>query len=312
MFANPALIVDEQIRQLVLERIALHQGDIKKALHSIKKEPLTNLNGKLISEAHCCRVEYVIRKSLDIQNFKKVSDIENIVDEAIQQKIRDHILFHGGEGKMKEALSVPVYSDKNHTMQIRAVRIKTGLKAVVPVSYNDDNIPAGFVKPGNNHHIAIYADHEGQLTEHICSFWHAVERYKYGLPIVIHNTDSLWDIVIQSGLKFPDSFLAQLPPSGQTLKLSIQANEYFLLYLPQEKAHDAIRRNDIALLSHHLFRVCNISRSDYNFSFQFITVSPGGENDKISYTSRRFKSISAFMDATPMKIKVNRLGNIEL
>jgi len=312
MFANPALIVDEQIRQLVVERIALHQGDIKKALQSVKKEPLTDLNGKLISEAHCYRVEYVIRKSLDIQNFKKVSDIEDIVDEAIQQKIRDHILLHGGEGKMKEALSVPVYSDENHTMQIRAVRIKTGLKAVVPVSYNDDNIPAGFVKPGNNHHIAIYADHEEKLTEHICSFWHAVERYKYGLPVIIHHTDSFWDAVMQSRQKFPDAFLEQLPPSGQTLKLSIQANEYFLLYLPQEKAHDAIRRNDIALLSHHLFRVYNISKSDYNFAFQFITMSPGGENDKVSYMSRRFQSISALIEANPIKVRINRLGNIEL
>ncbi|MEJ7701412.1 MAG: hypothetical protein WKF71_17460 [Pyrinomonadaceae bacterium] len=51
----------------------------------------------------------------------------------------------------------------------------------------DDNgkkIPVDFVSTGNNHHVAIYRDAEGNLQEQVVSFYEAVEKVNQGLPTI--------------------------------------------------------------------------------------------------------------------------------
>jgi CRISPR-associated endonuclease Csn1 len=63
------------------------------------------------------------------------------------------------------------------------------------VRYNKQGEAISFVKPGNNHHVAIYVDERGNWQEHIATFWHAVERKKYGVPTIITNPGEVWENV---------------------------------------------------------------------------------------------------------------------
>lgn len=43
-------------------------------------------------------------------------------------------------------------------------------KLVVPVKYDKQGQPIGYAKKGNNHHVAIYKDKNGQYQEMVVSF----------------------------------------------------------------------------------------------------------------------------------------------
>jgi len=46
------------------------------------------------------------------------------------------------------------------------------------------NIPVDFVNTGNNHHVAIYRDANGELQENVVSFYEAVTRANLGQPLI--------------------------------------------------------------------------------------------------------------------------------
>src|SRR5690606_12207042 len=52
---------------------------------------------------------------------------------------------------------------------------------------NGSIVPNSYVSLGNNHHVAIFQDDEGQLKEQVVSFFEAVIRVNAGLPIVDKN-----------------------------------------------------------------------------------------------------------------------------
>ena len=194
-FENPELIVLPKIKQIVEERIAKYE-DAKKAIASLKKEPLYIDKNKLalLEYASCFSSDYVIKYTVDI-NFNKV---DKVVDGKMKQILQSRL--NKFDGKAKEAFKdiqrgdkvIKWYEDEGLSKPIKSVRCYTGLSAVVPVKKDENGNNIGYVKPGNNHHIAIYTDSEGNKQEHICTFWHAVERKKFGLPVVIKNTNEAY------------------------------------------------------------------------------------------------------------------------
>ncbi|NLH51735.1 MAG: type II CRISPR RNA-guided endonuclease Cas9 [Bacteroidales bacterium] len=311
LLEHPDLIVNSRIRDLILKFKQDHpEASPKDYPKILKKEPILLPSGEPLTEALCYAEDYVIRKPLDVNNFKKIDDFKWIVDKGIRERIIKHVEEYGGN--IKEALAHPVYYDKEKTRPIRSVRIFTSLNAVVPIKYNSDGQPMGYVKPGNNHHVAIYEDAEGNLHEHVCTFWHAVERYKYGLPVIIKDTTQVWDEILKSSKEYPQTFLGQLPETGWKLKLSMQMNEYFLMFLDPEKAREAVENKDLKTIAFHLFRVYQLSSTDYNFVYQYYAKNPGTVFDRIEFKSLRIKSIKALMNAIPQKINIDLLGNLPI
>ena len=49
---------------------------------------------------------------------------------------------------------------------------------------NGQKIAVDFVSTGNNHHVAIYEDENGNLQEKVVSFYEAVERVNQNLPVI--------------------------------------------------------------------------------------------------------------------------------
>ena len=302
LFENPDIIFKGYIRQRVLKRIDDFGGNWREAQKSIGKKPIFLDDEKkvVLEHATCWKKEYVMRYPL--AGLKK-KDIDYIVDDRIRELARNRMEESGEKDAFKEAL----YTDDNHRIPIRSVRLFTGLTAVEPVHYLNGR-PIGFVKPGNNHHIAIYKDKDGSFSEHVVSFWHAVERKKYGIPVIIKDTDELWDKLIDKNL--PESFLKNLPKPGLTLLVSLQQNEMFILGMPEEDYQIAIGDNDTRALNKYLYRVQKIGASNYTFRLHIETVLDDSSQAMTIHKYYRTRSLKALFNLNPHKVHINAIGEI--
>lgn len=319
IFENPHLIIKPSIKQLVDERLAQYENDIKIALTSLKKEPIFLDKDKtiILEYATCFKDEYVIKYTVDI-NFNKV---DKVIDSKIKEILKTRLAKFGD--KAKEAFKdvqgenkqqIKWFDDEGLTRPIKTVRCFTGLSTVVPVKKDEQGNDIGFVKPGNNHHIAIYTDNEGKKQEHVCTFWHAVERKKYGIPVIINNTNEVWDkILLQAEGTYPESFLEKLPLANWTIELSMQQNEMFVLGMTKDDVESAISNNDYIHISDKLYLVWSLSESDFWFKHHLETKGSdlkdaiGAKECKRFY---RFKSLGSLFNLQPYKLKIDCLGNI--
>lgn len=251
--------------------------------------------------------KFTVKYPLDHPSMKP----ENIVDPTIRALVQKRVAERG-----KDAFKDPLYSAEG--MEIKSVRCYTSLSenGVVPVKYDEAGRPIGYAKKGNNHHIAIYQDKDGQYQEMVVSFWDAVERKRYGVSVVITNPHEVWDSLLHKDL--PQEFLAKLPNDNWQFVLSMQENEMFVLGLEDDEFNDAIERQDYAALNKHLYRVQKISHREYTFRYHTETKVDdkyeGMENGRTTSISLGasipFKSISALLAKFPHKVKVDLLGHI--
>ena len=252
--------------------------------------------------------EIVVKYKVETITSKNVEDV---VDKQIREILRNRLEQFGG--KPEKAFAEPVLDHQGRA--IRSVRCYTGLSATVPLRYNEQGEPIAFVKPANNHHVAIYEDKEGNLHEHIVTFWHAVERKKYGIPVIVTRPDEMWDSVTK---EMPETFLQQLPESaGWHFRFSMQQNEMFILGMPEEAYRDAMEAKDYARLCDHLYRVQKLSRNYYVFRHHLETSVDdkydGKTNESLSIKMGkmiRTQSLKALRGLNPHKVHVGVTGKI--
>ncbi len=321
LFENPHLIFKPYIKELVEDRLSQFDGDLKMAISSVKKKPifLDSKESMILEYGSCFTNEIVKKYDVDI-NFNKV---DKVIDNKIRKILQKRLDKFGGKAKeafkevqFEDKKAIKWYEDEGLKLPIYSVRCFTGLSAVVPVKKDSVGKEIGFVKPGNNHHIAIYLDTEGNTVEHICTFWHAVERKKYGIPVVIHDSNKVWDRIAQSPEgTYPESFLEIIPKANLNLKLSLQQNEMFILGMPVEDFELAVQQNDKSKLSKYLYLVWSLSDSDYWFRHHLETKNAeiksisGAKESKRYY---RIKSLGAFFSLQPFKVRIDNIGNILL
>jgi CRISPR-associated endonuclease Csn1 len=308
LFENPNLIADTVVKQKVLERLLAFEDDTKKAIQSLKKSPIYLDIDKTIelTNAHCYKDEFVIKyKLVDL----KKEDVKYIVDEKIKKLVKKRLeQFYGKE---KEAFKNILWFNEAKQIPIRTVRCFTGLSAIEAIKKDASGKEIGFSIPGNNHHIAIYKDEKGKLIQHLCTFWHAVERKKYKVPYIIKNTKEVWSALLNN--EPPQNFLNKLPDDNLELQFSLQQNEMFVLGLSQEEFEDAMKQNNKPLISQHLYVVWSVSYSDYWFRHHLETKNSelkNIEDAKESLRYFRFKSVSALIAKNPIKIRLTHLGEI--
>jgi CRISPR-associated endonuclease Csn1 len=249
--------------------------------------------------------------------------VDKVIDLKIKEILETRLAKFGG--KAKEAFKdvqgenkqqIKWYVDEGLERPIKSVRCFTGLSAVVPVKNDEQGNDIGYVKPGNNHHIAIYMDKDGNRLEHVCTFWHAVERKKYGIPVLIGNSNVVWDKILQKPEgTYPESFLEKLPPTNLNIELSMQQNEMFVLGMPKNDIEVAIESGDYSVISDKLYRVQKMSligEKTVNIWFRHHIETQIIDNDN-SKNCRRFintQSLGALFNLQPYKVKIDCLGNI--
>lgn len=251
--------------------------------------------------------EYVIKYPLSSIDSKKLKDVvDKGIRDIIERRLKE---FAGNE---KNAFATPLRDHQGRV--IRSVRCYTGLSAVVPVRNNENGEPIAFVKPGNNHHVAIYIDDKGEWKEHIATLWHAVERKKHGLPVIIGNTSEVWSCVTDD---MSESFVTQLPEQNMQLKFSMQQNDMFVLGMSDDDFNDALRNCDYATLSKNLYRVQKLATKNYVFRYHLETsVDDKYEGVKDEMKSKKIgklfiiSSLGALQKLNPKKVRINLLGKI--
>ena len=316
IFENTDLIVKPRIRQLVEECIQRYEGDVRKAITSLKKEPIYLDADRTVplEYATCYKQEFV--KKYPVSELK-LKDIDSVVDEHIREVLSARLKAFGNNEKaaFKDLASNPIYIDKANTIEIKTVRCFTGLSAVEPVRYNSTGEPIGFVKPGNNHHIAIYVDDEGKEYEHVVTFWHAVERKKYNIPAVIMNPLEVWDAIGDKDL--PEAFLNNLPSLKWKYNTSFQLNDMFILGLAEDLFQDAVKNQDYVTLNKYLYRVQKYSTKYYCFRLHTETTVDdkyaGVKNEMLSKQLGKLKvirSLDAWKDQNPHRIHISLLGKV--
>lgn len=258
----------------------------------------------------------------EVKITDKINNVlESIVDGGIRMKIRERLNEGFSDGldyrnDPKRALNnlrnleeKPVYADRYCKIPIKSVRCYTGLSAVVPVRFDDKGKSLGFVKPGNNHHVAIYRDQHGDYHERVVTFWQAVERKRYQLPVIVDSPSALWDEIQDK--EIPETLLATLPEPNWEIVISLQQNENWILGMEEDDYQEAIEKRDHQKLNGYLYSVQNISSLTYRFSL--LTTAAKYDVRDANKPDNRFlniQSIKRLLDLNPHRIRISLLGEI--
>lgn len=243
----------------------------------------------------------------------KAKDVDYVVDLALRKRLKELLAQHGG--KEKEAFAGDVYMDEAGTQgPIRSVRCFTGLDRdkMKAVKYDEQGEAVGFVSTQNNHHLAIYRTPKGKLVESIVTFWDAVDRARYGIPLVITHPREVMEQVLQRG-DIPESVLSLLPPSDWVFVDSLQQDEMVIIGLSDEELQRALEVQDYHKLSKHLYRVQAISSKDYYFRYHLET-SVSDMRNSSGYIPKfyRIRSLKDYEKRNLRKVCVDLLGRISL
>lgn len=302
-------VTKPQYRKALLKRLGEFNNDPRKAFtgkNSLEKRPLY-IDGqeteKVLEKVKVLDYEtvYTIRKQVapDL-------NVDKVVDHKIRRILQDRLREFGDAKKAFSNLAEnPIWLNKEKGISIKRVTI-TGISTAQALhekrdkngrkisNGNGSNIPVDFVNTGNNHHVAIYRDSNGDLQENVVTFYEAVTRANLGLPVIDR------DYRISEGWKFV---------------FSMKQNEYFVF--PNSEAGfnpneiDLLDPQNCAKISPNLFRVQKIGSLLSGFWFRHhleTTVNVSKELKGLTYkvvqSNKHLENI--------IKVRINHIGQIVL
>ena len=333
---------------VIIPKGALHQESVYGRINLTEKDPATGKssvkeeivikyklgvgNGFLFSGKETYSSKKVFNKKTGEIQKKTDDKIANVLNSIVDKRARKVILNRLNEGfaersdytcdvkkalaNLKDVDTRPVFIDPYKTIPVKSVRCKAGLSAVIPLRYNTAHEPISFVKPANNHHVALYTDEQGKLHEHVVTFWHAVERKRHKIPMIIIQPREVWNS-IQEQEDLPEAFLSLLPLPDWNFQTSLQQNDMFVLNMDETLFRDAIEAENSAVLNPYIYRVQKLASGDYYFRQQYETSVEDEYNGvkNVALSSRLGKVIRTgetnfWKKMNPHKIKIDILGKI--
>lgn len=297
----------KRYREALLERLNQFDGDAKKTFtgkNALGKNPIW------VDDQHREQVPekvktvsfetvYTIRKQIS-PDLK----IDKVVDPHIRQILQARLDEFGGDAK-KAFVNLdenPIWLNKEKGISIKRVTI-TGISNAIALHNKKDHFGkkildedghtklVDFVNTGNNHHVAVYRDAEGNIQENVISFYEAVERANQGTPIIDKNYKA------DEGWKF---------------LFSMKQNEYFVFpnsetgFDPTEI--DLLDPNNYAKISPNLFRVQKFAFKNYVFRHHLETTIDKSDATVKGITWTDFRS-SKGLDKI-VKVRINHIGQI--
>ena len=253
--------------------------------------------------------------------------LHDLKGEVVDPRLRELIAEYNQEITSKvKAKGAPLYLDAAEKQEVRSVRCyvdKPSVAKAIPIRFDECGRAITFVKSGSNHHLAIYRTPKGELVESIVSFWDAVNRARYGLPLIIKYPRKAMEQVIQRD-DIPESVLRLLPLADYEFVEVFQQNEMAVVGLPEEEFRRAVDTQDYRTLSEHLYRLKGISSKDYEFHYHLDTDDPDETDSskkkkkRVRNTSGRIPRIYRIRGIGPLqkknvrKVRVDLLGRISL
>jgi CRISPR-associated endonuclease Csn1 len=312
-------VANPQYKSLLSNRLLANNNDPKKAFsgkNALSKNPVY-LNGakhKVMPEKiklAWLETDYSTRKDVTPENFKDIKTIEKVLDVAIKNILLKRLADFGNDPKkaFSDLGKNPIWLNETKGIAIKRVTL-SGIKNAEPLHYQKDHfgkeikdgdgnlLPADFVSTGNNHHVAIYIDADGNLQDKIVTLFDAVRLSNAGEPVI--------DRTYNQGL-------------GWKLLFTMKQNEMFVF--PNEKTGfnpkeiDLLDPENKRLISPNLFRVQKLSRVEYGnsvvreyvFRHHFETsVEERKELKEVVF--KNIKSLGYF--GPVVKVRVNHIGQI--
>lgn len=305
-------VANQKYRNALLERLSEFKGNVQKAFtgkNSLAKNPIYLDEAKTIAVPEKVKTVvletiYTIRK--DISPDLK---LEKVIDVGVRTVLKKRLEEYKGDTK-KAFVNInenPIWINKEKGVSIKRVTISGISNAEALHSKKDKNgnlvldsngnpQAVDFVNTGNNHHVAVYRDAEGNLQENVVSFYEAVTRRNTGLPII----DKMY--------RDEDSN----PVEGWQFLFSMKQNEYFVFpnlktgFNPKEI--DLLNADNYFLISPNLFRVQKFSFKNYVFRHHLETSVADFSSTLKNITWTDFRS-SKGLDKI-VKVRVNHIGQI--
>ena len=304
------IVANQQYRNALLKRLAGCNNDPKKAFtgkNAPSKNPIYLDEENLIEIPAKVKTvwlenNYTIRKEISPE-----LKIDKVIDVGIRRILQNRLDRFNGNAK--EAFSNlekdPIWQNEEKGITIKRVII-SGVKNAETISFKKDhfgknikdqhgkNIPVNFVSTGNNHHVAVYRDGNGNLQENVVSFFEAVMRVNQGLHIIdkSYNQNLGWEFLFT--MKQNECFI--FPSDG---------------FDPSEV--DLLNPENYALISKNLFRVQKISTKNYMFNHHLETKAIDSEilKSKKELSDITYKNIRTPVNITGViKVRINHIGQI--
>ena len=236
------------------------------------------------------------------------SNVKKIVDSRIRDVVQAALLSLSGR---KGVFPTELYLDDSRKRVVRSVRCLVRSSTLIPIRFNSDGEAIGFTKPGVNHHVALYRDGAGNIRESVVPFFRAVERARYGIPMIISDPSKAREQA-RANPNLPESILLSLPEEDWQLEEILQGDEMFLLGMTDEAIDRAMETKDYTTLSRHLYRVQNLAAGDYVFRYHLETTLDGKDNVGSIPKSYRIQGLKTYRKLNPRKVKIDLLGRISL
>ncbi len=300
-------ISKDTFKKALLDRLHLYNDDAQKAFtgkNGLSKHPVYIVDNagtrhSLPEKVKTVTFEtvYTIRKEI-APDLK----IDKVVDKQIQRLLEQRLSEFNGDKKraFSNLDENPIWLNEEKGISVKRVTI-SGISNAEPLHDRidkdknlilDDNghpEPVDFVNTGNNHHVAVYMDSNGDLHENVISFLKAVTRKKLRLPIIEKNYKS---------------------EEGWVFLFSMKKNEYFIFpnketcFNPNEI--DLLDTDNYYLISPNLFRVQKFTIRDYFFRHHLETnVSNDSELRGVSWIRCGLNDIKGIV-----KVRMNHIGQI--
>jgi CRISPR-associated endonuclease Csn1 len=316
-------------RNLLLQRLKEYGGDPKKAFtgkNALGKNPIYLDEDKTLTLPEKVKLiwlekDYSIRKDVTPENFKDEKSIEKVLDSEVREIMKSRLREYNNDPK--KAFSDLDKNPIRHKNGLVIKRVKiSGIKNAESLHYKTDHlgklvlnekgepVPVDFVSTGNNHHVAIYRDKNGNLQERVVSFMEAVTRKIYQLPLIFKNPKEVIDLILEKGID-NGLILENLPEQDWEFVFSLKQNEMFVF--PNKEigfdpfAIDLMNIKNRKLISPNLYRVQKITTNNYMFRHHMETnVEEKKELANIAFINIRTpKNLKGLI-----KVRINHIGEI--
>ncbi len=253
---------------------------IRKSLESLKTEKQINkiVDDKIREIVHKAKIE---EKEINkkIENLQK--SLKSANNDYEEQSIKGDIEILQNNIKMLYTLP----NKRGERVPIKKVRIRENISNAAKLKSVNQ-----FVNPRNNHHVVIYKDSNGDLQEHIVTFWEAVKRKLQKQP------------------------LYQLPPPEKEkpepveIIETLEQNDMFLLGLTNNDFDN--NKNNFSYLSQHLYKVEAISSKYYEFRHHLESTQNREYEPYYYILSSLGKGKKGWQNFNPIKVKISPTGKI--
>lgn len=329
-------VASKRYREALLRRLAEFGGDPKKAFtgkNSLEKNPVW------IDEHHSESVPQRV-KTVEFETLYKVRKpidasltIDKVVDENVKAILQARLKEYGNDPKKAFANldTNPIWLNKEKGISIKRVTIGERLGNMIALHSKKDKdgnlilsegekLPADFINPKNNHHIAIYrkplidkntnapqVDEDGnvqyELMEGVVTFFEAAIRANNGDPIIdkTYKQSEGWQFLFT--LKINEYFVF---PRYEMVKDENGVEKQMKTFDPEKV--DLLNSDNYSLISPNLFRVQKLSSKDYEFRHHLETTVDDSNKELKDVTWKRCTSFDSVKGI--VKVRINHIGQI--